>query len=272
MSGRPPDREYISSLQNGRVKGLVKLRTRRERERRSVFLVEGHRELRRALAWKTHIRSVYCCPPLFSAGREAGLLADLGASAQIVEVSERVFRKVSYRDQPEGLLAVLHQPPLRLANLGLGSSPLVLVVEAVEKPGNLGAMLRTAEAAGVDAAIVADPATDVFNPNVVRASLGSLFTLPLAVSSGPRAREWLREQGIEVIATGPAAERLCWEVDLRGAVALVIGSEQRGLSDRWMSEADRLVRIPMAGSVDSLNAGSAAAVMLFEARRQRSTG
>ena len=272
MSERRPGREYISSLQNGRVKRMVRLRTRRERDRRSEFVVEGHRELRRALEWEAHIRSVYCCPSLFSTGREHSLLSDLEGRVKIVEVSEQVFRKVSYRDQPEGLLAVLEQPSLRLADVELGSSPLVLVVEAVEKPGNLGAMLRTAEAAGVEAVIVTDPATDVFNPNVVRASLGSLFTLPVAVSSGPRARQWLREQGVRVISTGPAAKRLCWEADLRGAVALVIGSEQHGLSDLWMSGADERVRIPMSGSVDSLNAGSAAAVMLFEARRQRSTG
>ena len=272
MSGGRPDRQYISSLQNDRVKGLVKLRTRRERERRSAFLVEGHRELRRALAWRSHIQSVYCCPSLFSSGREDGLLADLEGTVKAVEVSEGVFRKVSYRDQPEGLLAVLRQPSLRLADLGLGVSPLVLVVEAVEKPGNLGAMLRTAEAAGVDAVIVTDPTTDVFNPNVVRASLGSVFTVGVAVASGPRARQWLRQQGVRVIATGPAGNRLCWEVDLRGGVALVIGSERKGLSDLWMSGADQQVRIPMSGSVDSLNAGSAAAVMLFEARRQRSAG
>lgn len=272
MSDRPPGRKHISSLQNGRVKGLVRLRTRRERERRSAFLVEGHRELRRALAWRAHIQSVYCCPSLYSTGSEEGWLSHLGGSVEIVEVSERVFRKVSYRRQPEGLLAVLRQPSLRLADLGLGLSPLVLVVEAVEKPGNLGAMLRTAEAAGVDAVIVTDPATDVFNPNVVRASLGSLFTLPVAVSPGPRAWQWLRELDVRVIAAGPAGHRLCWEVDLRGAVALVIGSEQQGLSDLWLSGSDQQVRIPMSGSVDSLNAGSAAAVMLFEARRQRSTG
>lgn len=271
MSDPRPGREYISSLQNGRVKGVVKLRTRRERERRSAFLVEGHRELSRALAWRAHLQMVFCCPSLFSTGMEDGLLSDLEGSVEIVEVSAPVFRKVSYRDQPEGLLAVLRQPSLRLGDLGLGLFPLVLVVEAVEKPGNLGAMLRTAEAAGVDAVIVTDPATDVFNPNVVRASLGSLFTLPLAVSSGHRAQRWLREHHVEVIATGPEADRSCWEVDLRGGVALVIGSEQAGLSDLWMSGADQQVRIPMSGSVDSLNAGSAAAVMLFEARRQRSS-
>jgi TrmH family RNA methyltransferase len=203
---------------------------------------------------------------------EESLLADLSGAAKMMEVSEPVFRKISYRDQPDGLLAVLGKPTLGLAEIRLGPSPLVLVAESVEKPGNLGGMLRTAEAAGVDAVMVADPATDVFNPNVIRASLGSLFTIPLAVSSGPQVLQWLDEQGITVIATSPAADHPCWEVDLRGDVALVIGSETKGLSDLWLAGAHRRIRIPMSGSVDSLNAGSSAAVMLFEARRQRSKG
>ena len=185
-------------------------------------------------------------------------------------MSESAFRKVSYRDRPEGLLAVLRQPALPLTALRMGADPLVLVVESVEKPGNLGAMLRTAEAAGADAVVVADPTTDVFNPNVVRASLGSLFTIPLAVADGDEALGWLREMGLRVIATSPAAAEPCWKSDLSGGAAVVIGPEQHGLSGRWLEGADQTVRIPMSGTVDSLNAGSAAAVLLFEARRQRS--
>ena len=272
MSGNRPGREVISSLQNPRVKGLVRLRSRRERERENAFLVEGYRELRRAAAWKGHWRVIYFCPSLFLGGNEPRLLSQVGADIEAIEVTEPVFRKVSYRDRPEGLLAVLRRPPLRLSELRPGPSPLVLVVEAAEKPGNLGAMLRTAEAAGADAVIVADSVTDVFNPNVVRASLGSLFTLPVAVTTGPQALQWLKAHGLKVIAGSPRAGRLCWEADLREGTALVIGAEQHGLSDLWMSGADRRVRIPMSGTVDSLNAASAAAVMLFEARRQRSDG
>ena len=270
MAGNASDREVIASLQNRRVKALVRLRTRRERERENAFGVEGYRELRRALAWGAHWREVYCCPSLYLGGNEEELLGHVEGRVPVFEVTEPVFRKVSYRDRPEGLLAVLAQPQLALSDLRPGPAPLVLVVESVEKPGNLGAMLRTAEAAGAGAVVVADPVTDVFNPNVVRASLGSLFTLPLAVASGRRALAWLRDSGMAVVAACPYADRLHWEADLAGPVALVIGSEQYGLSELWRSAADRQVRIPMSGTVDSLNAGAAAAVVLFEARRQRS--
>lgn len=265
-------RESISSPGNRRVKALVRLRTRRERDREGLFLVEGAREVRRALAWRSQLLTIYRCPSLRRTEGAQGWLEEVEKGVEVVELSEPAFRKVSYRDHPDGLLAVLRQPPLALAGLRPGPSPLLLVVESVEKPGNLGAMLRTAEAAGADAVIVADPATDVFNPNVVRASLGSLFTVPLAVTSGTDALKWLRRRGIAVVATSPAADRTSWESDLRGAVALVIGSERHGLSDLWISCADRRVRIPMAGSVDSLNAAATAAVILFEARRQRSAG
>ena len=265
-------RDPITSLQNPRVKSLVRLRNHRERQRTGAFLVEGYREMQRALAWKAQILSVFCCPPLYLGGNEEKLLAEIGQVAPVVEMSEPAFRKVSYRDRPEGLLAVLRQPPLPLSGLQVGSDSLVLVVESVEKPGNLGAMIRTAEAAGADAVVVADPTTDVFNPNVVRASLGSLFTVPLAVADGRAALEWLKEKGLLVIATSPAAAEPSWRADLVGGAAVVIGSEQYGLSDLWLEGADVKVQIPMSGTVDSLNAGAAAAVVLFEARRQRSEG
>lgn len=265
-------RAYISSPDNRRVKALLRMRSRRGRERESSFLVEGRREFRKALAWGSQIQTVYWCPSLCSAPAGEELLEGLEGSVEIVELAEPVFHRVSYREHPDGLLAVLRRPPLVLSDLRLGPSALVLVVEAVEKPGNLGAMLRTAEAAGVEAVVVADPTTDVFNPNVVRASLGSLFTLPLAVAAAGEALRWLRGRGVRVIATSPGADLSSWEVDLRGDVAIVIGSEQSGLSEVWLAGADRRVSIPMSGTVDSLNAAAAAAVLLFEARRQRSGG
>ncbi len=265
-------RATISSLQNPRVKALVRLRTRRERDRRAAFLVEGDREVGRALAWKSLMKTVYWCPGFAGEGLEDGLVEQLPSAVEIVEMSEDVFRKISYRDRPEGVVAVLEQPDLRLSGLRLDADPLVLVVESVEKPGNLGAMLRTAEAAGADAVVLADPTTDVFNPNVVRASLGSLFTVPLAIAPGHEALDWVRNRGLAVIATTPQASETYWNVDLDSGLAVVIGSETDGLSALWMEGADIRVRIPMSGTVDSLNAGTAAAVMLFEARRQKSGG
>jgi TrmH family RNA methyltransferase len=184
-------------------------------------------------------------------------------------VAEAPFRKASYRDRPEGLLAEAPQFDTSLQRIDLTGDPLLLVVESIEKPGNLGTMLRTADAAGCRAVIVCDPATDPFNPNVVRASLGTLFTMPLAIASSTETIEILREAGVRTVATTPDTSQLLYGVDLTGPVALVVGSEQYGLSDTWLAAADRRARIPMAGSADSLNAAMAAGVTLFEAIRQR---
>ena len=184
-------------------------------------------------------------------------------------MAEAPFRKASYRDRPEGLLGVARQFPTGLEGLQPGPDPLLLVAEAIEKPGNLGTMLRTAEAAGAAAVVVCDPATDPFNPNVVRASLGTLFSLPLVVADTTAAIAGLRRLGIRTVATTPGASTPHWEADLTGPVAVVVGSEQYGLSAAWLAAADRQVLIPMPGSVDSLNAAMAAGIVLFEAVRQR---
>lgn len=262
--------EPITSTANPRLKGLVRLRERRERDRSGLFLIEGYRELRRALDGGIAPDEVWCCPDLYLGQNEAALVeVARGRGAEIVEVAEAPFRKASYRDRPEGLLAVARQFPTGLDRLVLGPAPLLLVVEGIEKPGNLGTMMRTAEAAGAAALIVCDPTTDPFNPNVVRASLGTLFSLPLAVADTPDAIAWLHRRGIRTVATTPAATRPHWEADLTGAVAVVVGSEQYGLSTAWLAGATEQVLIPMPGTVDSLNAAMAAGVLLFEAVRQR---
>jgi TrmH family RNA methyltransferase len=262
--------EAITSTANPRLKGLVRLRDRRERDRSGLFLIEGYRELRRALDGGISLAEVWCCPDLYLGENEAALVAAArGSGAEIVEVAEAPFRKASYRDRPEGLLAVARQFPTGLDHLALGPAPLLLVVEGIEKPGNLGTMMRTAEAAGAAALIVCDPTTDPFNPNVVRASLGTLFSLPLAVADTPGAIAWLHQRDIRTVATTPAATRPHWEADLTGAVAVVVGSEQYGLSAVWLQGATEQVLIPMPGTVDSLNAAMAAGIVLFEAVRQR---
>ena len=186
-------------------------------------------------------------------------------------MTEAPFRKVSYRDRPEGLLAEARQFDTGLETLDLSRGPLLLVVESIEKPGNLGTMLRTADAAGCRAVIVCDPTTDPFNPNVVRASLGTIFTVPIAVCSSDDAIDALHEAGVRTVATTPDTDTLLYDLDLTGGVALVIGSEQYGLTDRWLDAADARARIPMAGSADSLNAAMAGAGTVFEAGRQRAT-
>jgi RNA methyltransferase, TrmH family len=177
---------------------------------------------------------------------------------------------VAYRERPDGLLAVVPQWKRQLDDLALSAAPFLLVVEAIEKPGNLGTILRSADAAGCDGVIVCDPVTDIFNPNVVRASTGVLFSVPLVVAESPRVLAWLQEHGIRTVATTPAAEKIYTDVDMRGPLAIVMGSEQYGLSQFWLQNASVPVRIPMAGQADSLNVAMATIITLFEAVRQRS--
>lgn len=261
----------ITSTQNPMVKQLVKLRKRRERDATGSFLIEGYRELRRAVRAGVELVDVFSCPELFLGANERDLL-DLAAAngARVIEMAEAPFRKVSYRDRPEGLIARARQFPVDVARLDLTERPLLLVVESIEKPGNLGTMLRTADAAGADAIIVCDPTTDPFNPNVVRASIGCLFTVPLAVADSRDTISYLHERGIRSFASTPATSEPYWDADYRDGSALVVGSEQYGLSDAWIHGADERVRIPMAGEADSLNAAMAAGILLFEAVRQRS--
>ena len=276
--------EKITSLQNPRVKQLVKLRDRRPRDEAGLFLIEGYRELRRALAAGVKPRELYCSPGWFLGENEPSLINGAQhAGAQVFELSKEAFAKVSYRDRPDGLLAVAPQWHRTLADLdvaglaktGPGAAtpaakpPLLLVVEAIEKPGNLGTILRSADAAGVEAVIVCDPVTDIFNPNVVRSSTGVLFSMPVVAAGNAEVRTWLRAHGIRAVATTPAAPALYTASDLRGPLAIIMGSEQYGLSEFWLKESDLLVRIPMAGQADSLNVAMAAIITLFEAVRQR---
>ena len=263
--------EKITSLQNPRVKQLVKLRDRRPRDEAGVFLVEGYREIRRALEKTVPLHELYYSPDWFLGENEPALLAQAEAAGAILfELSKDAFAKVAYRERPDGLLAVAPQWKRSLADLTLPAAPFLLVVEAIEKPGNLGTILRSADAAGCDAVIVCDPVTDIFNPNVVRASTGVLFSVPLVVETSERVLTWLHEKRIRTIATTPAAETLYTAADLRGPLAVIMGSEQYGLSDFWLKNADVPVRIPMAGQADSLNVAMATIITLFEAVRQRS--
>jgi TrmH family RNA methyltransferase len=235
-----------------------------------VFLVEGYREIRRALEKAVRLQELYFAPEWFLGENEPALIAQAeAAGAQLFELSREAFAKAAYRERPDGLLAVAPQWRRTLADLALPPDPFVLVVEAIEKPGNLGTILRSADAAGCHAVIVCDPVTDIFNPNVVRASTGVLFSVPLVVEGSERVQAWLREKGIRTVATTPAATQVYSAADLRGPLAVVMGSEQYGLSDFWLKRADLPVRIPMAGQADSLNVAMATIITLFEAVRQR---
>ncbi len=263
-------KETITSPTNPKVKRLVRLRSRRHRDAERCFLIEGFRELSRAADAGVGIESLFVCEELFLGTNEPGLVDRIvTAGAHLHRLGPIPFRKAAYRDRPEGLLAIAPQFDTQLASLTIPRDSLLLVVEAIEKPGNLGTMLRTADAAGVAAVLVADPTTDPFNPNVVRASLGSLFTVPLAMASAEETRRWLGEEEVVPVVTSPAARLPYWEVSYHGGVAVVVGSEQYGLSEAWLDGRYPQVRIPMAGTVDSLNAATAAAIVLFEAIKHR---
>jgi TrmH family RNA methyltransferase len=266
--GTPP--EKITSLQNPRVKQLVKLRDRRDRDDAGLFLVEGYREVRRALEKGVRLNELYFCPDWFLGENEPALIDQAQqAGAQLFELSKDAFAKCAYRDRPDGLLAVAPQWKHALADLKLALHPFLLVVESIEKPGNLGTILRSADAAGVDGVIVCDAVTDIFNPNVVRSSTGVLFSVPVVVADSATVHAWLKEKGVRIVATTPDTPNVYTKVDLRGPLAIVMGSEQYGLSDFWLKESNLTVRIPMAGQADSLNVAMATIITLFEAVRQR---
>lgn len=263
----------VSSLQNPRVKQVVKYRKRADRDEDDRLLIEGFRELRRALDNRYPVLEIFYCPDLFQGVNEPALLDRAReAGAELIACSALVFRKMAYRDRPEGLLALAPQIRLTPADLALGPTPLLLVAESIEKPGNLGAILRSADAAGADAVLVCDPTTDINNPNTVRASIGTLFSLPVARASSDEAREWLQSRGIQTIAASPHAQYEYTQVDFRLPSAIIVGAEQIGLSNTWISAANHPVRIPMLGQADSLNVANAATILLYEAVRQRREG
>lgn len=250
----------ITSTANPLVKDLVRLRTRRDRDREGRFLIEGQRPLSLAVESGTDVIHQVVCPGLGGHPLEG---------VPVVELAEAPFRRVSLRQNPDGILGVAMHLDTSLPHLVLPPEPLVLVVEAIEKPGNLGAMLRTCDAVGVDAVIAADPTTDVHNPNVIQASQGALFTVAIAVSPLADVKRWLGRGGLRLVATTPGGHPPPWGTDLTGPVAVAIGAEDRGLSAETLASAHEAVSIPTRGRVDSLNASVAAGVVLYEAARQR---
>lgn len=261
--------EVISSIQNPRVKNLVRLRDGNHRRRQSRFLIEGFREIQRAIRCKWPMETLFFCEELFKHGDSFDLVQDAEENGiELVQMSASAFAKSAYRQGPDGLLAVAIQSQRQLDELKLSENPLLVILEAIEKPGNLGAIFRTANAAGAEALILTETVTDPFNPNTVRSAQGAFFDLPFACSDNATVMEFLRNNRIQPVATSPAAEKLLWEVDLTGPTALVLGSEESGLSADWL-ETPRACKLPMQGVTDSLNVASTAAIALFEARRQR---
>ncbi len=262
----------ITSPHNPRIKFVVKLRERRTRERAGLMLVEGYEELTLALDSGARPQTLFICPSLVRDTEHAIGLQEQLADVEVVEVTAPVFEKIAYRDNPDGWLAVVPTPRHLLSDWKLKENPLLIVAEAVEKPGNLGAILRSVDAAGGDGLIVCDPTTDLYNPNVVRASKGTLFSVPVVETDNADALKWLRAQGISIVAATPQANVVYTEADLRGPIAVAVGAEKEGLSRAWLEEADVAVRIPLLGRVNSLNVATATTLLLYEAVRQRGRG
>ena len=273
MKNNRHDPEIITSLQNPRVKEVTALQNSSSlRREKGLFVVEGLREVERCVESGFRLRSVFYCPAL------CRHLPTLSEGVRVFEVSEAVYGKMAYRGGTEGIVAVVcgsaqdrSLESLERILSGDTSAPLIVVVESVEKPGNLGAMLRTADAAGVSAVIVCDPRTDLYNPNLIRASLGGVFTRSVAVCSSEEAITWLKNHGISILTAQLQDSGLYYDTDMTRPTALVFGAEADGLSDIWRQAADAHIRIPMLGGIDSLNVSASMAVLCYEALRQRRT-
>lgn len=263
----------ITSLQNSRVKRVVRLGQRRQRDADRMTVVEGVREVGRALACGVVPVEAFVCPDIASGADALALVAQLDAlPTEVFTVDTAVYAKLAYRESTGGILAVVPYVARPLETLALGPRPFLVIVDGAEKPGNLGAILRTADAAGVDALIVTSDlsgGTDLHNPNTIRASLGAIFSVPVAAATTAETLAWLRACAITTVATTPEAATLYTAVDLTGPVAVIMGSEAEGLPAAWLQAADRRVRIPMHGLMDSLNLATATALLLYEVVRQR---
>lgn len=260
----------ITSTKNPAIKHACSLRNRRTREKEQLTLLEGYRELSRGHEYGMEIKEVFFCPEMFLGENEFALLDTLAASgAKVAEVPAHLLTKMTYRDRPEGLIAVACMKRHRLSDLALKPKSLYIIAEAVEKPGNLGSILRSADAAGVDGLIICNKCTDIYNPNVIRASTGALFSVPVAEAGTEETLQWLKENNIKSLAATPHTDLVYTEVDMTQSVAIVVGTEQHGLSEQWLEGADIEVRIPMLGKIDSLNVATAATILLYEAARQR---
>jgi len=260
----------IMSPGNPRIKAAAALRDRREREATGLTVIDGARELRRALDAGVEVAEAFVCDTML-AGEDArvALTALHAGDAPVHRVSPSAFAKFAFGNRSEGLVAVIRVPMLDLARLDPPADALVVIIEGVEKPGNVGAVLRSADGAGADAVIAASPRTDLFNPNVIRASAGTVFTMPLAAAPTDEVVAWLRTHKIQILAARVDASVPYTEADLTGRVALVVGAEDAGLTDSWTAPATQEIHVPMRGVADSLNVSVTAAILLYEARRQR---
>ena len=254
--------EQITSIQNPKIKLLTALQQKSsERRKHGLFVVEGQQELQHCINAGYEVDTIFYCPELTSHG--------VCPPVRCFEVSREVYEKVAYRGTTEGVIAEVRCKSLRLEDLRLGEHPLIVVLESVEKPGNLGAVLRSADASGVDAVVVCDPLTDLYNPNLIRSSVGAAFTVPCVACSSEECIAFLKQWNIKILTAQLQDSHLYYDTDMTCGTAIVMGTEHDGLTDQWRQAADAHIRIPMLGQIDSLNVSVSAAILMFEAVRQR---
>lgn len=256
----------ITSLKNPRLKLLSSLEKSKDRRELGLFVIEGVREISLAQQSGFEIETFYICPEIFKQDKGYPINLD---SKDLLHLPSAVFSKVAYRENTGGIIGLAKTKSTGLNNLDQIENGLYLILEKVEKPGNIGAMLRTADAAGINGVIVCDPATDFFNPNVVRSSVGCLFTVPIASASNEEVLKWLKENKIQSFAAALTAKKVYDQVSFKNASAILMGSESEGLSEFWLKQSDQQIIIPMHGKIDSMNVSNAAAILIFEALRQR---
>lgn len=256
----------LTSLNNPLVKNVLRLIAKpAARKEENLVVIEGYRETMLAMAAGFRLAEVIICREILAPGSPVELPPD----TKITEVSAQVYNRLAYRENSGGILALAEPRRLTFGDLKYGSRPLFLVLETVEKPGNLGAVLRTADAAGIDGVIICDPQTDIYNPNVIRSSVGCIFTVPVVTATSEEAIYWMETSGITTFGTALTATEFYHETDFTPPSAIIMGSEANGLSDQWLTQADHLVKVPMRGKIDSMNVSVTAAIVVFEAMRQR---
>lgn len=269
--------ENITSAQNAKIKELLALQEKsKERRRKGLFVVEGRREIIHCVEAGYEPHTFFICRDIITEKEFDSILGAVeenfcGMTCQIIEIPQHLYDKVAYRGGTEGVIAEMHCKEMNLESLKLKENPLVVVLESVEKPGNLGAVLRSADASGVDAVIVCDPLTDMYNPNLIRSSIGAIFTVPVATATSEEAIAWLKNNGIKIYTAQLQDSEWYYDTDMKGGTAIVMGTEATGLTDVWRKAADAHIKIPMLGRLDSLNVSVSAAILMFEAVRQRNS-
>ncbi|MBQ7812678.1 MAG: RNA methyltransferase [Bacteroidales bacterium] len=272
--------DNITSAQNPKIKELLALQEKsKERKKKGLFVVEGRRELLHCIEAGYEPFTLFLCPEIISSDDrreiEQAIMDGNRTTGQrmpaVIQIPQHLYDKVAYRGGTEGVIAEMYCKDMGLETLTLKENPLVVVLEAVEKPGNLGAVLRSANAAGADAVIVCDPLTDMYNPNLIRSSIGAIFTVPVATASTEECINWLKDKGIKIYTAQLQDSEWYYDTDMKGGSAIVMGTEATGLTDTWRMAADAHIKIPMLGHLDSLNVSVSAAILLYEAVRQRNS-